>query len=88
MSTTRSFRLDPEVDERLTKLAEATDRPRAWHIQRAVDAYLELHAWQEKHIREGIAAADRGETVSHDEAVSQIRRHLKGLRRRYSKRRA
>jgi len=62
-----SLRLDEERAVRLDELAAATDRPRAWHLERAVDAYLEIQAWQISHIKKGLADADAGRTLSHEQ---------------------
>lgn len=55
----------------LDRLAKATDRSRNWLINRAVDEYLALQAWQVGKIEAGLAAADRGDFASDDE-ISRI----------------
>jgi predicted transcriptional regulator len=62
-----SFRVRAEQAEQLDRLAEATDRPRSWLLQQALDSYLELQAWQIAHIKEGIEQLDRGEFIPHEE---------------------
>lgn len=62
-----SFRLARDKLRRLEDLATATDRPRSWHIEQALDAYLEVQAWQLQRIEAGLAALDDGQTVPHDE---------------------
>ena len=61
-----SLRIQTEKIRRLERLAEATDRPRSWHLEQALDAYLERQAWQIAHIEEGVADADAGRTVPHE----------------------
>ncbi len=61
-----SFRIKTETIRRLERLAEATDRPRSWHLEAALDAYLENQAWQIAHIEEGVADADAGRTLPHE----------------------
>ena len=61
-----SFRIKTEKIRRLERLAEATDRPRSWHLEQALDAYLENQAWQIAHIEEGVADADAGRTLPHE----------------------
>lgn len=61
-----SFRTSAEKVKRLERLAEATDRPRSWHLEQALDAYLENQAWQILHIEDGLADADAGRTVCHE----------------------
>ena len=61
-----SFRLATEKLRRLEDLAAATDRSRSWHIEQALDAYLDLQSWQLAHIEKGLASIEAGRTVPHD----------------------
>ena len=71
-STAVSFRIPPDKAEQLEALAKQTDRPRSWLLEQALDAYLEAHAWQVRHIREGLAELRRGEHVAHEEVVDWL----------------
>ncbi|MCG8353968.1 MAG: CopG family ribbon-helix-helix protein [Kiloniellales bacterium] len=62
-----SFRLQADKLHKLEALSAATDRPRSWHIEQALDAYLDLQSWQLEHIQKGFASLDAGRTVSHGE---------------------
>jgi predicted transcriptional regulator len=62
-----TVRVKPEVAARLEKLAESMDRSKSYLAAEAIEEYLEIHEWQIQAIKEGIAAADRGETVSFEE---------------------
>ena len=62
-----SFRLAPEKLRKLEELATATDRPRSWHIEQALDAYIDLQAWQLEHIEKGMASLEAGRVVPHEE---------------------
>lgn len=81
-NATLSFRLEEEKAEALDRLAEATDRPRSWHLQQAVDNYLEWHRWKIEHIKQGLADLDRGDTVSHDEVMERLDRWKDRVRRK------
>ena len=61
-----SFRIGSEKLRKLEALAGATDRPRSWHIEQALDAYLDVQAWQLEHIEKGIAAIEAGRVVPHE----------------------
>lgn len=65
-SVSLPFRIPPAKAAALDELAEATDRPRSWLLEQALDAYLEAQAWQVGHIRQGLAEIDRGEVVDHE----------------------
>lgn len=61
-----SFRLDARKLAKLEQLADATDRPRSWHIEQALDSYLETQSWQLAHIDAGIESLNAGDTVDHE----------------------
>lgn len=84
MSTTLSVRVDPELEAQLSELAQATDRPKSWHLEQALKSYLEMQAWQISHIRKAVQAADAGEVISHEQVVRNIRKRVS----RSSKKRA
>jgi len=62
--TTITFRTDAERKTALDALASSQQRNRSFLINEALDNYLEVQRWQIEHIKEGIAAADRGDFVS------------------------
>ena len=51
---------------KLEELAELTGCSRAWHLDQALDAYLEVQAWQLEHIEKGIASIKEGRVVPHE----------------------
>jgi predicted transcriptional regulator len=82
MSTTSkiiSVRVDPEIEARLAQLAQATDRPKSWHLEQALKSYLESQAWQIAHIKKAIDSADAGDLISHDEVKRNIRKRVARL---------
>jgi RHH-type transcriptional regulator, rel operon repressor / antitoxin RelB len=59
VSTTMTIRLEPDVKERLGRLAAATDRSKSFLAGEAVRAYVENHEWQiEERIRTAFEEAD------------------------------
>jgi predicted transcriptional regulator len=72
-STTLSFRVRPEKARQLEELAAATERPKAWLLEQALDAYLEIQAWQVAHIEKGLRELDRGESVPHAEVATWLK---------------
>jgi RHH-type transcriptional regulator, rel operon repressor / antitoxin RelB len=66
-----TVRVKPEIAARLEKLAESMDRSKSYLAAEAIEEYLEIHEWQVQAIKEGIAAADRGETISLEEVKKQ-----------------
>ena len=64
--TTEAFsvRADPKKVRKLDKLAAQQDRSRNYLVNQAIDQYLELLAWQDERIKDGIRAADAGRFAS------------------------
>ncbi|MFO1152865.1 MAG: hypothetical protein U1E42_04230 [Rhodospirillales bacterium] len=55
-------------------MAAALDRDRSDLLNQAVEAYLDVHAWQMAHIEEGLRLAAAGEFVDDDEVAAFWRR--------------
>ena len=66
MTTTMTLRLDDETNNRLTNLAGATDRSKAYLTMQALKLFLENNEWQVREIKEAVAEAD---TASPDQFV-------------------
>ena len=58
MSTTMTLRLDEETNVRLTNLASATDRSKAYLAMQALKLFLENNEWQVLEIKQAVAEAD------------------------------
>ena len=67
-----SLRLEPELNDKVAAIAELLDRPKSWVIEQAVKEFVELQAWQLAAIDEGIADADAGRLVRHEEVVAWV----------------
>jgi predicted transcriptional regulator len=76
-----SFRVPDETARRLDALAEATDRPRSWLLEQALESYLEVEAWQVEHIRQGLADVAAGRTVPHEDVVALVK-SWRGVKKR------
>lgn len=59
-----TVRSDKKKVRKLDKLAAQQDRSRNYIVNQAIDQLLELHAWQDERVKEGIKAADEGRFVS------------------------
>jgi len=71
-TVTLSFRVSAEDAEKLDKLAKATDRPRSWLLEQALDAYLDLQAWQVEHIQAGLKDLREGRTIPHERVMEWL----------------
>ena len=67
-----SIELDGDLDQRLSEIAEEMDQPKAALVEQAVRNFLELRAWQDAAIEEGIRAAEEGRVFEHDEIAKWV----------------
>ncbi len=58
MSTTMTLRLDDETSNRLTTLAGATDRSKAYLATQALKLFLDNNEWQVQQIKQAVTEAD------------------------------
>jgi len=71
---TISFRADAAKIDELDELAAAQDRPRSYLINEAISNYIELHAYQDSLVRQGLTEMRKGRVVSHDEVVTRLKK--------------
>jgi predicted transcriptional regulator len=69
---TISFRADSEKIDTLDSLAAAQDRPRSYLINEAITNYIELHAYQDALVQNGLEEMRKGRVVSHEEVVKRL----------------
>lgn len=68
-----SFRIRSEKVAELERLAKATDRPRSWHIEQALDSYLDVQTWQIAQVEKSIAEMDAGKGIPHEKIKKELR---------------
>ncbi len=67
-----SIRLDQTTREKLDALAQSQDRSRSWVVNDAIQAYFEHQDWIVEAIKVGIADADAGRLVPHEEVMAEL----------------
>ena len=67
-----SVRISEDKARRIEALAKATDRPKSWLLEQALDAYLDSQAWQVARIEEGLADIQRGVALAHEEVAEWL----------------
>ncbi|MCX7098973.1 MAG: CopG family transcriptional regulator [Methylococcales bacterium] len=74
MMATEAFtiRAETTIVHKLDDLAVSLDRSRNYLVNQAIKKYLETHAWQVEKITQGLAAADRGELIAHDDVMREM----------------
>ncbi len=73
-TTLISVRVPKKTAERLAALAGATDRSKSYVAGQAIEEFLTLQEWQVKAIRQGLAEAEAGKLMRHEEAVKRIKK--------------
>ncbi|MCL5801341.1 MAG: CopG family ribbon-helix-helix protein [Gammaproteobacteria bacterium] len=69
-----SVRVENDLAKRLERLAKATDRSKSYLAALAIEENVALQEWQVQAIQEGIAAAKRGEVMSHGKVKAELKR--------------
>jgi len=67
-----TVRTESDVIHQLDTIADTLDRSRNYLVNQAIKEYLAANTWQIDKIKQGIAATDRGELVSHDELMQEM----------------
>jgi RHH-type transcriptional regulator, rel operon repressor / antitoxin RelB len=69
-STTMTVRLKPQVSEKLESLARDMKRSKAYLASEAIEAFVDLNAWQVAHIKEALEEDESGTPgVPHEKIV-------------------
>ena len=68
-----SIRMDIEKIDQIDRLASAIGRSRAWILNQATDRYLEYEEWFVQQVEKGVADATRGDILSHDQVITELR---------------
>jgi len=77
-----SLRIRPDLSERIGTLAATLERPKSWVIEKALEEYLAVQAWQIAEIKEGIAEADAGRLVPHEKVAAWVDSWSRAKRKR------
>ncbi len=65
-----STRISSDVADRLAALAQSTQRSKSFLAAQAIEEFLNIQEWHVAAIKEGIAAAERGNVKSHEQAIA------------------
>lgn len=71
-STTMTIRIRSDVKEKLDRIASETQRSRSFLAGEAVAAYVDRELEIIEGIRRGLADAEAGRVVEHEEAMAEI----------------
>ena len=65
-----STRITAEVADRLNALAKSTHRSKSFLAVQAIEEFLNVQEWHVEAIKEGMAAAKKGDVKSHEQAIA------------------
>ena len=77
-----SLRIRPDLSERIGTLAATLERSKSWVIEKALEDYLAVQAWQIAEVKEGIAEADAGRLVPHEKVAAWVDSWRRAKRKR------
>jgi predicted transcriptional regulator len=70
--------LNPDLQARLTRLAADRDSDAGTLVREAVERLVDHDEWFLREVREGVAAADRGELIDHEDIGKLIDSRYRG----------
>ncbi|MBY5771469.1 ribbon-helix-helix protein, CopG family [Rhizobium leguminosarum] len=85
-STTMTIRVRPDVKEKLDRIAADTQRSKSFLAGEAVAAYVERELEIIEGIKRGMADAEAGRVIPHDQAVAEMRKVIEDAKRRKTSR--
>jgi len=71
-SVTITARVPAALAKKLELYAKTAKRTRSWIVEDILDRYVDGEIAFVKAVQEGIDAADRGETIPHEEAMRRL----------------
>ncbi|MGR4845101.1 CopG family ribbon-helix-helix protein [Rhizobium sp. LARHSG275] len=81
-STTMTIRVRPDVKEKLDRIAADSQRSKSFLAGEAVAAYVERELEIIEGIKRGMADAEAGRVVRHEQAVAEMREVVEDAKRR------
>lgn len=80
-STTVTARIAPDLEKRLDAYARAFRKTKSGAVESILEQFLDHDNWVVREVRKGIESADRGESVSHEDAVRYLKERITGRKR-------
>jgi RHH-type rel operon transcriptional repressor/antitoxin RelB len=68
--------LSPEKEALLQQIANRTGRPKSDLLEEAVDRFLDYDTWFIREVEKGLAEANRGELIDHEEVIARIEKRI------------
>lgn len=68
-----STRVPKNVASRLEGLAKSMHRSKSYIAAQAIEEFVDLYEWHVEAIKEGISAVERGDVVTHNQALAVLK---------------
>jgi len=81
-STTMTIRVSPETKSKLERIAADTRRSKSFLAAEAISAYVERELEIIDGIKRGMADAEAGRVIPHEQAVAEMRAVIEDAKRR------
>ncbi|TCU14023.1 putative transcriptional regulator [Rhizobium sullae] len=81
-STTMTIRVSPETKSKLERIAADTRRSKSFLAAEAISAYVERELEIIDGIKRGMADAEAGRVIPHEQAVAEMREVIADAKRR------
>ena len=65
-------RISEDIDDKLSKLAKATNRSKSWHVMQALEQYVAHEIDFIEKVQEGIRDIEEGRVHSHDDVMAEM----------------
>lgn len=75
-----TVRTNKKKRKQLESLAKTQDRSLNYVVNAAIDAYLDYQQWSIEEVGRGLAEADQGELMPHEEVVAELGAKVKKLK--------
>lgn len=70
--------LSPDLEAKLSRVAAEQGRDAETLVQEAVERLVDYDEWFLREVEKGLAAADRGEFIEHDDVLKMIESRYPG----------
>ena len=67
-----TVRAESDIVHQIDLIADSLDRSRNYLVNQALREYVKNHAWQIEKISLGIAAAERGDLIDHNDVMREM----------------
>jgi predicted transcriptional regulator len=86
-SVTVTAKVSPALGRKLAKYAKLTEHTTSGAIERVLSEHIDYEMWFVGEVRKGLEAAKRGELLSHESAMRQIRTYVAEQKQKRAERR-